>query len=173
MRVSDPQEISFCVELNVSADEPTQETQHNIVLVRGTRIAQLNTEPGAVHSNASPPQACQHVRDHFASRIAVLWEVRIAHRHQDVMPVTKATIEVEARPLHALYILGLVGRVAGATELPLVGGVNDHADHIRRSPGLSPMGPVHATVCLRIILVAASGWLCVHARWNRPGGSEG
>ena len=76
--------------------------------------------------------------------------------------MTKATIEVEARPLHALYILGLVVRVAGATELPLVGGVNDHADYIRRLPGLSPMGPVHATVGLRIILVLlpAAGFAC-------------
>jgi len=78
------------------------------------------------------------------------------------MPVTKATIEVEARPLHALHILGLNVRVARATELPLVGGVNDHADHIRRSPGLSPMGPAQAMVGVRIILVLlpAAGFAC-------------
>ena len=61
VRVPNPQDISFCAEHDVSADEPPQETQHNIVLVRGTRIVQLNMEPGAVHSNplsSSSVSAC-------------------------------------------------------------------------------------------------------------------
>ena len=87
-------------------------------------------EPAAVRSHPLLLEARQHVCKELASAVAVLGEVCAGHRHEDLMPVAQASIDMQARPLHALDVFCLGVRVARVRELALVSTINDDADRV-------------------------------------------
>ena len=69
------------------------------------------------------------------------------------MPVAQASIDMQARPLHALDVCCLGVRVARVRDLALASTINDDADHVGRPTSLGPSRPVNTAVVFLGFLV--------------------